>query len=181
MTFESPQHWNYNKLSGIALCAVVSFQTCQDQTRTVQELTNYLSVKFTCKTITGEETCTEITWKVGSWTEQGNKVDTIESDHVFIGYTNCLHLIKHLEEQHSSQCTPVVALLEFSVTSDNTNEEARFEVLKSGFSFVFEPDENKNPITNGCRMEKANGVKNHQMANGKPSEAPSYITLQQGL
>lgn len=206
MKFISPQHWKYSKLSGIAFCAVVSFQNCQDQTRTEQEHTNYLSVKFTCKSITGEEPCTEITWKVGSWTGQGNKVDMIESDHVFIGYTNSLHLRKHLEDKHSSQCAPIMALLEFSVTDDNTSGGARFEVLKSGLSFVFEPDENKNPFrnansvasprdddvsceatiikknprTNGCLIDQVNGVTNHQMANGRPSEGHSYITPQQG-
>lgn len=204
--FESPQHWKYNKLSGIVFCAVVSVQNCQDQTRTEREHTNNLSVKFTCKSITGDEPCTETTWKVGSWTEQGNKIDTIESDHVFIGYTNCIHLRKHLEDQHPNQCSPIVAFLEFSVTDGNTSGEARFEVLKSGFSFVFEPDENKNPFwdansdarprdgdvscettiineiprTNGCLMDQAKGVKNHQMANGRPGEAYSYTTLQQG-
>ena len=204
--FESPQHWKYNKLSGIAFCAVVSFQTCQEQTRTERERTNCLSVKFTCTSTTGAEPCTETTWKVGSWTEQGNKIDTTESDHVFIGFTTCLHLRKHLEDQHSSQCAPIVAFFEFSVSDDNTSGEARFEVLKSGFSFVFEPDENKNPFwdansvaspkdddvsceativketprTNGCLADQANGVMNHQMANGRPSEAHSYTTLQQG-
>lgn len=189
MQFESPQHWNYNKLSGIALCAVVSFQNCQEQTRTEQEQTNYLSAKFTCKGMTGEEPCTQVTWKVGSWSEQ----DAIGSDHVFTGYTSCAPLIKHLEDKHSSQCAPVVALLEFSVTNENTSGEARFEVLKSGLSFVFEPDENrKNPFQDAnsvacpmdtdisevtsvteilrticCLMDQANGLGNHQKANGK--------------
>lgn len=179
--FESPQHWNYNKLSGIALCAVISFQNCQDQTRTEQEQTNYLSAKFTCKGMTGEEPCTQVTWKVGSWSEQ----DAIGSDHVFIGYTNCVHLIKHLEDKHSSQCAPVVAFLEFSVNDENTSREARFEVLKSGLSFVFEPDANSVAcprvsditcevtaiteilMTNCCLTDQANGVGNHQKANGK--------------
>ncbi|EFH50119.1 predicted protein [Arabidopsis lyrata subsp. lyrata] len=184
--FESPQHWKYNKLSGIAFCAVVSFQNCQDQTRTEREHTNCLSVKFTCTSTTDAEPCTETTWKVGSWTEQGNNKDTTESDHVFIGFTTCLHLRKHLEDQHSSQCAPIVAIFEFSVSNDNTSGEARFEVLKSGFSFVFEPDENKTtiinetPRTNGYLVDQANGVTNHKMSNGRPSEAHFYTTLQQG-
>lgn len=195
--FESPQHWNYNKLSGIALCAVVSFQNCQEQTRTGQEHTNYLSAKFTCKGMTGEEPCTEVTWKVGSWSEQ----DALGSDHVFIGYTNCVHLVKHLEDKHSSQCAPVMAFLEFSVNDENTSGEARFEVLRSGLSFVFEPDENRNPflqdansvacptdsdiscevtsITDSCLTDQSNGVVNHQKANGRPIEALTFTTLQQ--
>ncbi|XP_019090057.1 PREDICTED: disease resistance-like protein CSA1 [Camelina sativa] len=207
INFESPQHWKYNKLSGIAFCAVVSFQNCQDQSRTEREQTNNLSAKFTCKSIIGDKPCTETTWKVGRWTEQGKKTETIESDHLFIGYTNCFHLRKHIEDQHPNQCSPIVAFLEFSVTNINTSGEARFEVLKSGFSFVFEPDENKNifrdansdasprdddisceatiinetPRTNGFLMGQANGVMNHQMANGKPSEAHSYTRLQQGI
>ncbi|KAF2582270.1 hypothetical protein F2Q68_00000614 [Brassica cretica] len=163
--YEYPQHWNYNKLSGIALCVVISFQTCQDQSNKEEEHTNYLSVKFTCQGITGEESCGQIAWKVGSWNEQRNKREAIESEHVFIGYTNCVHLIKHHEAKKASQCAPTVAFLEFSVTDENTSGGARVEVLKSGLSFVFEPDEKKKPFqdanavasTSGSEFPRTNG------------------------
>lgn len=116
-------------------------------------------------------TCTSITWKVGSLIEQDNKVH--DSDHVFIGYTNCLDLIKLVEGQGPRKCAPAKASLEFIVTT-GTGGEARFEVLKSGFSYVFEPEENKVPYprnedvkgktkinetlsANGCFKEQANG------------------------
>ncbi|KAF8087540.1 hypothetical protein N665_0579s0006 [Sinapis alba] len=169
--FESPQHWNYNKISGIALCAVVSFQNCQDQTRTEQEHTNYLSVKFTCEGITGEEPWGQITWKVGSWNEQRNKREAIESDHVFIGYTNCVHLIKKHEAKKSSQCAPSVAFLEFSVTDENTSGEARVQVLKSGFSFVFEPDEKKNLLQDANSVASTSGSQTPRTNGGLTDEA----------
>ncbi|CAN8300403.1 unnamed protein product [Cochlearia groenlandica] len=209
VNFESPQHWNYNKLSGIALCVVVSLKNRGYQAITKQKYTNYLSVKFTCEAATsGGEPCTQITWRVGSWSEHEIKLYNIESDHVFIGYTNCLHLVKHLEDKHYDQCTPIVAVLEFSVmTSDDTIEESRFEVSKSGFSFVYEPNEMRKSnsvasrndedvaapceataisetprATNGFHMDQADVVMmNHQMANVNIGVvAPSYITLEHG-
>lgn len=159
--FELPPHWNHNRLSGIALCVVVSFQNCQNHAN--------LTVKFSCEPKIGESSCTSITWKVGTLIEQDNQEETVESDHVFIGYTNCLDFIKIVEGQGPRKCAPTKASLEFSVTT-GTGGEARFEVLKSGFSFVFELEENKVPIpsnnevkgktknnANGCFKDQAKG------------------------
>ncbi|KAF3503076.1 hypothetical protein F2Q69_00044628 [Brassica cretica] len=130
--FELPPHWDHNRLSGIVLCVVVSFKNCQDHAD--------MTVKFT-----GEGSCTSITWKVGSLIEQDNEVDTVESDHVLIGYTtNCLNFRKLLQCHDPRKCAPTKASLEFSVTT-GTGGEASFEVLRSGFSFVFEPEEIKVP------------------------------------
>lgn len=163
--FELPPHWNHNRLSGIALCVVVSFQNCQNHAN--------LTVKFSFEPNNGESSCTSITWKVGSLIEQDNQEETVESDHVFIGYTNCLDFIKLLEDQGPRRCAPTKASLEFSVIT-GTGGESRFEVLKSGFSFVFEPEENRVPFprndevkgktksngtlsANGCFKDKENG------------------------
>nr|VDD33439.1 unnamed protein product [Brassica oleracea] len=129
--FELPPHWDHNRLSGIVLCVVVSFKNCQDHAD--------MTVKFT-----GEGSCTSITWKVGSLIEQDYEVDRVESDHVLIGYTNCLNFRKLLQCDDPRKCAPTKASLEFSVTT-GTGGEASFEVLRSGFSFVFEPEEIKVP------------------------------------
>ncbi|XP_024011771.1 disease resistance-like protein CSA1 isoform X2 [Eutrema salsugineum] len=162
--FELPPHWNHNRLSGILLCVVVSFHNCQNHAS--------LAVKFT-----GEGSCTNITWKIGNLIVRDNEVNKIESDHVFIGYTNCLDFINLLQGQGPRKCAPTKASLEFSVTTGTgTGGEARFEVLKSGFSFVFEPEEikvplprneevkggtktNRTPSANGCFKDQPNGYK----------------------
>ncbi|CAH2072486.1 unnamed protein product [Thlaspi arvense] len=149
--FELPPHWNHKQLSGIVLCVVVTFKNCQNDAN--------LRVKFTA-----EGSCTSITWKVGSLIEQDSEVntDTVESDHVFIGYTNCLDFIKLLEGQGTRKCTPTKASLEFSVTT-GAGGEARFEVLRSGFSFVFEPEEIK------VSLPRDEEVKGKTKINGTPS------------
>lgn len=162
--FELPPHWNHNRLSGIALCVVVSFQNCQNHAN--------LTVKLSCEQKTGEGSCTSITWKIGSLIEHYNEVDPVKSDHVIIGYTNCSDFIKPVKGKGPPQCAPTKASIEFSVTT-GTGGEARFEVLKSGFSFVFQPEENKVAVprngdvkgktkintlsTNGCFKDQANG------------------------
>lgn len=158
--FELPPHWNHNRLSGIVLCVVVSFQNCSKHAS--------LTVKFT-----GEGSCTSITWKVGSLVERDSEV---ESDHVFIGYANCLDFINLAEDQGPRECAPLKASLDFSVTT-STGGEGRFEVLKSGFSFVFDPEETKASVpryqdevkgkakikgtsnANGCLKNQINGYK----------------------
>ncbi|VVB15000.1 unnamed protein product [Arabis nemorensis] len=129
--FELPSHWNHTRLSGLALCVVVSFHNCQDHAN--------LNVKFTCETKTRESSCNGITWKDGSLIKQDNEVDGVESDHVFIGYTNCLDFIKLAEGQDPRKCARTKASFEFSVIN-GTGGEADFEVLKSGFSFMFESE-----------------------------------------
>ncbi|KAL0730111.1 hypothetical protein Bca4012_026204 [Brassica carinata] len=158
--FELPPHWNHNRLSGIVLCVVVSFQNCSKHVS--------LTVKFT-----GEGSCTSITWKVGSLVERDSEV---ESDHVFIGYANCLDFINLAEDQGPRECAPLKASLDFSLTT-STGGEGRFEVLKSGFSFVFDPEETKASVpryqdevkgktkikgtsnANGCLKNQINGYK----------------------
>ncbi|CAH8366249.1 unnamed protein product [Eruca vesicaria subsp. sativa] len=70
-------HWHDKRLAGIALCAVVSFGDCHDQI-------SRLSVTCNFKVKVEDESWIPFTCPVGSWTRQGDK---IESEHVFIGYT----------------------------------------------------------------------------------------------
>ncbi|XP_010420517.1 PREDICTED: disease resistance-like protein CSA1 [Camelina sativa] len=164
--FELPPHWNHNKLSGMALCVVVSFQNSQNHAN--------LTVKFSCEQNTGEGSSTSITWKIGSLIEHYDEVDPVESEHVIIGYTNCSDFVKPVKGQGPPQCASTKASIEFSVTADTGGEASpRFEVLKSGFSFVFEPEENKVAVprnddvkgntkvitlsNNGCFKDQANG------------------------
>lgn len=171
--FELPPHWNHNRLSGIALCVVVSFQNCSKHAS--------LTVRFT-----GEGSSTSITWKVGSLIDR----DTVELDHVFIGYASCLDFINLSEDQGPRECAPIKASLDFGVTT-GTGGEGRFEVLKSGFSFVFDPEQTKAPLPRNHDEVKgktkingtpnANGFFKDQTINGYKSpkgQCQSYITCQ---
>ncbi|XP_010492764.1 PREDICTED: disease resistance-like protein CSA1 [Camelina sativa] len=157
--FELPPHWNHNRLSGIALCVVVSFQNCQNHAN--------LTVRFSCAQNNGKSSCTNITWKVGSLIEQDSKVNTVELDHVLIGYTNCSSFIKLVEGQSPRKCAPTKALLEFRVTTGTGGGgESRFEVLKSGFSFVFEPEENRVPFARNDDVKGKTKINGTRSANG---------------
>uniref|UniRef100_A0A0D3EEM2 ADP-ribosyl cyclase/cyclic ADP-ribose hydrolase n=1 Tax=Brassica oleracea var. oleracea TaxID=109376 RepID=A0A0D3EEM2_BRAOL len=169
--FELPPHWNHNRLSGIVLCVVVSLKNSQNHAN--------LMVKFSCEQKSGE--C--ITWKVGNLIEQDNnevefkqkkdkEVDRVGSDHVFIGYTNCLDFIKLLEDQVPRKCAATKASLEFSVTI-GIGEEARFEVLRSGFSFVFEPEEIKVPVPRNEDVKGKSKTNGTSSANGCLKDQPN--------
>ncbi|XP_010536628.1 PREDICTED: disease resistance protein LAZ5-like [Tarenaya hassleriana] len=118
-----PSHWCDERLSGIALCAVISFQDYRNQYDSIL-------VKCTCKFRTEDRSWISFSFTVGEWTKPGK----IEQDHVFIGYTSCSHITKRLQEQ-SSKCIPAEAVLEFEVT-DGTMEAEQWKVVKCGFSFM---------------------------------------------
>jgi hypothetical protein len=129
-------HWHDKRLSGIALCAVVSFPDSQDQL-------SCFSVTCTFKIKAEDKSWVPFTCPVGIWTREGNKKDRIESDHVFIAYISSPHSIRCLEEKNSDKCNFSEASLEFTVTSD-TSGIGVFKVLKCGLSLVYENDKNKN-------------------------------------
>ncbi|CAN6864376.1 unnamed protein product [Brassica oleracea] len=158
--FELPPHWNHNRLSGIVLCVVVSLKNSQNHAN--------LMVKFSCEQKSGE--C--ITWKVGNLIEQDKEVDRVGSDHVFFGYTDCLDFIKLLEDQVPRKCATTKASLEFSVTT-GIGEEARFEVLRSGFSFVFEPEEIKVPVPRNEDVKGKSKTNGTSSANGCLKDQPN--------
>ncbi|KAJ0252647.1 Toll/interleukin-1 receptor homology (TIR) domain-containing protein [Hirschfeldia incana] len=126
-------HWHDKSLSGIALCAVVSFRDCHDQT-------SRLSVTCTFKVQVEENSWIPFTCPVGSWTRQGDK---IESDHVFIGYTSCPYTMKCPEDENSDKCNSTEASLEFTVAG-GANEKSKLNVLKCGLGLVYAKDKGKN-------------------------------------
>ncbi|EFH39768.1 hypothetical protein ARALYDRAFT_916982 [Arabidopsis lyrata subsp. lyrata] len=131
-----PPHWHEKKLSGISLCAVVSFPAGQNQISS-------FSVTCTFNIKAEDKSWIPFTCPVGSWTRDGDKKDKIESDHVFIAYITCPHTIRCLEDENSNKCNFTEASLEFTVTGD-TGVIGKFKVLRCGLSLVYEKDKNKN-------------------------------------
>ncbi|CAH8278286.1 unnamed protein product [Arabidopsis lyrata] len=124
-------HWHDKSLSGIALCAVISFPGVEDQT-------SGLSVACTFTIKAGRTSWIPFTCPVGSWTREG---ETIQSNHVFIAYISCPHTIRCLKDENSDKCNFTEASLEFTVTG-GTSEIGK--VLRCGLSLVYEKNKNKN-------------------------------------
>ncbi|XP_019095941.1 PREDICTED: uncharacterized protein LOC104760394 isoform X3 [Camelina sativa] len=126
-----PLHWSDNKFTGIALCAVISFQGYHERNR--------LLVK--CKSVFNNEdgSCIRLSSTVGSWSPSNNTPGKIETCHIFIGYISILD-IKKLGEEDKERCSHSDALFEFQVT-DGTEVLEGCEVLKCGFSLVYLTDE----------------------------------------
>ncbi|VVB08007.1 unnamed protein product [Arabis nemorensis] len=128
-------HWHEKRLSGIALCAVVSFLDGQDQI-------SCFSVTCTFNVEVKDKSWIPFTCPIGSWTREEDKKDKIESDHVFIGYVSCPHTIRCLEDENSDKCNFTEASLEFTVTA-GTTEIGKFKVLRCGLSLVYAKDKNE--------------------------------------
>lgn len=119
-------HWCDNRLSGIALCAVVSFPESQDPVES-------FSVKCTIHFETEDGSRVRFDCDVGELTEPGK----IESDHVFIGYASFSRITNHLEDKFSGNSTPTKASLEFCLSDACT-----CEVLNCGLSLVYADPQN---------------------------------------
>lgn len=121
-----PPHWCDNRLSTIALCAVVTFPDTQDEI-------NRFSIECTCEFKNELGTCIRFSCTLGgSWIESRK----IDSDHVFIGYTSSSHITKHLEgslklKEHD-KCVPTEASIEFEVI------DGAGEIVNCGLSLVYE-------------------------------------------
>ncbi|CAL9241818.1 unnamed protein product, partial [Arabidopsis halleri] len=131
-----PPHWHEKKLSGISLCAVVSFLDGHEQISS-------FSVTCTFNIKAEDKSWIPFTCPVGSWTRDGDEKEKIESDHVFIAYITCPHTIRCLEDENSNKCNFTEASLEFTVTG-GTGVIEKFKVLRCGLSLVYEKDKNKN-------------------------------------
>lgn len=127
-------HWHDKRLSGIALCAVVSFLDGQDQIN---------SFSVTCTFKVEDNSWIPFTCPVGSWNREGDEKDKIDSDHVFIAYISCPHTLRSLEDKNSDKCDFTEASLEFTVTGGRS-EIGKFKVLRCGLSLVYAKDKNKN-------------------------------------
>ncbi|KAG2301819.1 hypothetical protein Bca52824_030470 [Brassica carinata] len=126
LKMELPRYWNEGQLNGIVLCVIVSFKDYKDQN-------NGLQVKCTCE-FTNISLSRE-SFIIGGWSEPGDEPHTIESDHVFIGYTTLLNMKKR---QEFSSATGVS--LRFKVTN-GTSEVSECKVMKCGFTLIYERDE----------------------------------------
>ncbi|KAL1222981.1 Disease resistance-like protein CSA1 [Cardamine amara subsp. amara] len=127
---ELPRHWSKSGFVGIALCAIVSFNDHKIQNSNLQ-------VKCNCKFNNVETFSSYFNCQVGGLSETGDEQRTIESTHVFIGYTNWLNIKKFQEKDGNKECVPTKASIKFEVT-DGTGEVTNCEVLKCGFSLVYE-------------------------------------------
>ncbi|KAL0760847.1 hypothetical protein Bca101_076997 [Brassica carinata] len=130
-----PRHWNEDGLTGIALCAVVSF-------RDYQAKNNRLLFKEK------DEPVIQFSCILGGWTGHGSDRprDIIKSSgHVFIGYTSLLHIKKwDIEELFAA----TEASFEFEVT-DGTNQITNCEVVKCGFTLIYAPNKPVHPDHGG--------------------------------
>ncbi|KAJ4901600.1 LRR-like disease resistance protein [Raphanus sativus] len=133
-----PRHWNEDGLTGISLCAVVSFKD-------YQATNNRILVRCTTEFKEKDEPFIQFSCILGGWTEHGSDRprEIIESSgHVFIGYTSLLHIKKwDIEELFAA----TVASFEFEVT-DGTNQITNCEVVKCGFTLIYAPTKPIHPF-----------------------------------
>lgn len=122
------RHWNVGGLTGIALCAVVSFKDYQAQS-------SRLLVRCTCEFKEEDEPLIQFSCILGGWTEHGSyEPREIEPGHVFIGYTSWSHIKKR---DNIRGCVATEASLKFQVT-DGT-KVTNCAVVKCGFSLIYAP------------------------------------------
>ncbi|CAA7059300.1 unnamed protein product [Microthlaspi erraticum] len=127
---ELPRHWSESGFVGIALCAIVLFQEQKIKN-------NNLQVNCICDFNNVKTSSSYFSCPVGGLSETGSEQRTINSTHVFIGYTNWLNVKKCQEEDGKKGCVPTKASIKFQVTND-IGEVTNCEVLKCGFSLVYE-------------------------------------------
>ncbi|KAL1207621.1 Disease resistance protein RPS4 [Cardamine amara subsp. amara] len=128
---ELPGHWSENGFVGIALCAIVSFKDYKTRN-------NDLQLKCRCEFNDDETSSSNFNCHIGGLSETGDDEERmINSTHVFIGYTNWLDIKKCQKEDGKKGCVPTKASIKFEVT-DGTNQVMKCEVLKCGFSLVYE-------------------------------------------
>lgn len=132
---ELPRHWSDVGLTGIALCAVVSFTNYQARN-------SRFLVRCTSEFTEKDGSCIRFSCILGGWTEHGSdEPREIESGHVFIGYTSWLHIKKcDGEVENRNKCVATEASVKFEVT-DGTRPVTNCEVLKCGFSLIYAPTE----------------------------------------
>ncbi|RIA05763.1 hypothetical protein BRARA_K01471 [Brassica rapa] len=162
-----PPHWCDNKFLGIYLCAIVSFRDCGDQS-------SRILAKCTCEFEDLDAPCSRFSIPVES--EPRN----IESDHVFISYISWSNIKKRQEVEFKKGCVPTRAVLRFKVTDGAGEEIPQCEVVKCGFSLVYEPDDE---ISNVVSLPAARTMLNGESSQGEvttfqsgeeaPTESPT--------
>ncbi|VVB08039.1 unnamed protein product [Arabis nemorensis] len=164
-----PPHWCNDKFLGIALCAIVSFCGYKDQN-------NRLQVKCTCEFENLDASCSRFSVPAGGWFEPGNEPRTVESNHVFIGYISWLNIKKRQEEDYRNGCILTEAKLRFQVTDGTGEDIAQCEVVKCGFSLVYEPDDEvSNGVSSGVvtRMNAGQGEVSTEDSSDYPIATPT--------
>ncbi|VVB08753.1 unnamed protein product [Arabis nemorensis] len=130
---ELARHRSETNIIGVALCAAVSFQDYRDQK------SGFL-VKCTCEFKNADGYFRRFSCVVGSTGGPGIEPRKIESDHVFVSYTSLLQ-IKKQSEAEDKVCSYTTASFAFEVI-DGAGELVKYDVLKCGFSMVYEPEGN---------------------------------------
>uniref|UniRef100_A0A1J3JNI6 ADP-ribosyl cyclase/cyclic ADP-ribose hydrolase n=1 Tax=Noccaea caerulescens TaxID=107243 RepID=A0A1J3JNI6_NOCCA len=129
LTQKLPRHWNEDGLTGVAICAVVSFKNYQAQSKR-------LLVRCTSEFKEEDEPLIQFSCILGGWTEHGNDRprDIIKSSgHVFIGYNSLLDIKK---QDRGAGYVATEASFKFEVT-DGTKHITNCEVLKCGFTLIY--------------------------------------------
>lgn len=130
---ELRRHWNNNKITGVALCAVISFTD-------YQERSHPSLVRCTCEFKNADGSL-----KWFNCTAGVIKPQKLQSDHVFTGYTSWYQIEKQKEQEDDrkgcSSSGDDKAYLRFKVTDSTGEVVQRCQVLQCGFSWVYEAEE----------------------------------------
>ncbi|KAL0692987.1 hypothetical protein Bca4012_060167 [Brassica carinata] len=160
LKMELPKDCNTCRFIGIVLAVVVSFKEVRHQNNST------LQVKCTCE-FTNSSLSPE-SFVVGGWSEPGDEPHTVESDHVFIGYTTWFNIKKRQQLSSANEVS-----LRFEVTN-GTSAAAECEVVKSGFSLVYETEEAENASWEATsRLEKRSSYTEDDYPSGTPSPTTS--------
>ncbi|CAN6866935.1 unnamed protein product, partial [Brassica oleracea] len=156
-----PPHWCDNKFLGIYLCAIVSFRDCRDQS-------SRILAKCTCEFEDLDAPCSRFSIPVE------NEPRNIESDHVFISYISWSNIKKRQEVEFKKGCVPTRAVLRFKVTDGAGEEIPQCEVVKCGFSLVYEPDDE---VSNVVSLPAARTMLNGESSQG---EVTTFQSAEEG-
>ncbi|ESQ39631.1 hypothetical protein EUTSA_v10000751mg [Eutrema salsugineum] len=127
-----PRDLKEGRVNGVFLCVVVSFKEFKGQTNTLQvkcncEFTDHAIIRLRRKISIIVGGCSELS------SDESRKID---SDHVFIGYTNWFNTNKSQKNEDDKEYVPTEISLGFEVT-DGASEVRECEVMKCGFSLLY--------------------------------------------
>ncbi|KAH0899056.1 hypothetical protein HID58_048624 [Brassica napus] len=160
LKMELPKDCNTGRFVGVALSVVVSFKEYKQQNNST------LQVKCTCE-FTNASLSPE-SFIVGGWSEPGEEPHMVESDHVFIGYTTWFNIKKRQQLSSANEI-----FLRFEVTN-GTSAVAECEVMKSGFSLVYEVEVAEHTSWEATsKLEKRISYKEDGYPSATPTKADS--------
>lgn len=165
------RHWTENRIIGITLCAAVLFQDYQDQ------ISDFL-VKCTCEVKNANGSLIKrFSSTVGGSAGPGIEPRKIDSDHVFVSYTSLLEIKKQSESEDKKVCSYIKVSLKFEVI-DGACELVKCEVLKCGFSMVYEPDgtDHDNVSWELNSDDEQDGTDHHDSTHDDDEESMTSVT-----